>query len=1151
MAGVVIAREFTGKMNLDSHAARVGPRDYIDALNITRKGQGAEDVNSNVVGNVAVAHTLPAGTNKCIGAKEDRLRNRVIYCIYNSNGNHEILSYSKSLNTVATLIRSKTDTGGVDILGFSLTSRIRSIDVIHRDEGDLIFINDGLNKPIAFNIDTIRDYAPDITDELIRLSKKMPLAPPTVSYDSDTLVKVNNHRKKLYQFCYRYVYKDSYKSAFSPYSKVALPQEGYNIQTDTDPTANNVVLVQVDAPTGDDFQKIEIGFRQCLGTTFSDFYLIDSIDRDDASINPSDTYTYRFYNDGAYPPIPIEETEQLFDVIPDKANAMTIVNGNVIVFGGITEGYNRLTRAQSNVQVSYRSVDTSPNASSSEIPSISYSITSSPSSSPTDYTMYIQVGAQVSGGSFYHVGFITTPVSGSQTTLSVDYTADNTDTRTTVRNELLALIDAALGPNFSVQATNGTSDDGFSIRITTHVSPSVGAQFYNSINIYATPPLTSQGSEACWKWNSQYTLGLVYMDSYGKVIGIMSFRPKDGDPNAYSVTTPNFNVNPSNSFAPRVPLLTGTISHVPPTGAVSFKWLRTKNQSASKFLQYITCKVETDDNYIYFCIANLDKYRENNTGFVPTYVFAQGDRIRVMNTVDNDSDGAEYTASYYQDDYEIVGEVDREITAAVGETPAVTGRWIKVKKPTTTTTYLPFMLVELYTPALSTSESLQVFYEFGESYPIYIHANGNRYHSGNVANQDATQAAHFDFPDGDTYFKFRRMYNDTLVDGDAASGVMELGVMDANYSDNWNSAVNSDGRPYVLEPDAKRQYNPVLVRFSEAYQTNTNINGLNKFYDLNYDEYIRDYGDIQKLISWNNYMIVFQKLKVGKVPIFQSILKKINGNDVVATDQLLNKIDYYLGEYGVGDSWESVAWSNSAIYWWDNFRGVNCRLSQSGIDPLSEVYQAYDFGLTNAVAGRSIFGAFDTKENTYISAFAGITGLAAKTLVYNEDRFADNKGYTSFVSYLPEAICCLNNLVISWSNGTLYTHNSSTYNNFYGVQYDSYIQAQFNDNAGLKKTLNAISYQGTNGWYVSEILTNTYHHGTTKQSTYINASEFREEEGYAHAAIGRDTNSAGGKANGDYMKGEWATVKINYANASSFVYLLTVLMRVTSSPKQP
>ena len=78
---------FTGKMNLDADNYRMPKGDYKYALNITRdaRGSGQDSVVSNIVGNRVVDDTLPAGTNKVIGYKEDLIRNRVYFFVWNSN----------------------------------------------------------------------------------------------------------------------------------------------------------------------------------------------------------------------------------------------------------------------------------------------------------------------------------------------------------------------------------------------------------------------------------------------------------------------------------------------------------------------------------------------------------------------------------------------------------------------------------------------------------------------------------------------------------------------------------------------------------------------------------------------------------------------------------------------------------------------------------------------------------------------------------------------------------------------------------------------------------------------------------------------------------------------------------------------------------
>ena len=77
-------------------------------------------------------------------------------------------------------------------------------------------------------------------------------------------------------------------------------------------------------------------------------------------------------------------------------------------------------------------------------------------------------------------------------------------------------------------------------------------------------------------------------------------------------------------------------------------------------------------------------------------------------------------------------------------------------------------------------------------------------------------------------------------------------------------------------------------------------------------------------------MKVYQKFKVGNVPVLTQIVKDVAGNPLQAnTDQLINKIQYYSGDYGIGDCPCSLAWDNFADYFVDDFRGVVCRLSQT------------------------------------------------------------------------------------------------------------------------------------------------------------------------------------------------------------------------------
>lgn len=97
----------------------------------------------------------------------------------------------------------------------------------------------------------------------------------------------------------------------------------------------------------------------------------------------------------------------------------------------------------------------------------------------------------------------------------------------------------------------------------------------------------------------------------------------------------------------------------------------------------------------------------------------------------------------------------------------------------------------------------------------------------------------------------------------------------------------------------------------------------------------------------------------------------------------------------------------------------------------------------------------------------------AKTLTYDEKV----KGWTSFHSFIPEAMTSLNGRFFSFKNGQLYLHNDPNVNRneFYGTSYPSKVSVMVNDSPSDIKELKAISLEGNQSWnalikaYVSDV----------------------------------------------------------------------------------
>jgi hypothetical protein len=337
----IINNPFNGKLNLDVAEYRISNGDYIDALNITKdaQGRGQDRVVSNIVGNTLIPYTLPLGTNKIIGFYPDRIRNRAYYFLWNSNGYNTILYYDLSNDTITKVLESKTDSDGIDILNFNPSYKVLSVNIFYRDdEGDILFFNDGYNPPK--NINVAEDYGTSWKLEYILVAKAPPVMPAKVVYENDDNVTQNNLRNKLFQFCYRFVYTNNEKSVWSSKSIVPLPNQ---LTLDlTEPDIHNNSLISVSVSTGGkDVKNIELSYRETTNGNTSDWFLIRSVNKSENSISDNDVYTYKFYNDSIYTQIDILESSQLQDYVPQKANAGELANGNVLLYSGITEGYDK------------------------------------------------------------------------------------------------------------------------------------------------------------------------------------------------------------------------------------------------------------------------------------------------------------------------------------------------------------------------------------------------------------------------------------------------------------------------------------------------------------------------------------------------------------------------------------------------------------------------------------------------------------------------------------------------------------------------------------------------------------------------------------------------------------------------------------------
>lgn len=1146
-------KQMTGVMNLDDSSDVFPPFHHKYLMNGRFRGAAGGGLRVETIpGNILVPnYLLPAGTNECIGAYFDSVNQIIFWFNWNSNGRNGIYKYNIKTSSIGKVFLCFTDSVD-DILHFDRDFPIHSCAIIYRTEsdGDLLYWTDAYrnngNRPRYINVSPtyVSTYAPFIED-MINAGKDAPLLTLTGQYGDDATITVNNLWKKLFRFAYRYKYANLEYSTISPISSVPLPDDGFNQDELIDPTKNNIILLTGVARLSDnatigDIVGVEILGQECKGSVFSDFFLITTILRTDFSAG---AFSFRFLNDSVYTGIDPAEANLYYSYLPDKANTLESLRGTNIIYGGITEGYPNLTEAECQV-VLWSGLGEGANALVINLQQTS------------TFVLTGIIGGRGLSSSTIAVQFEYD--NGTQFNVSVSISPPNTDLGT-ITASFVAALNAeflSLGINAEVSAVQIGIGNTFTITTT---NP---AGSFNSIELLNTSLSTVPYPVSVLKWGSQYRWGLIYFDERGKTNGVISFVNTTSALNNFGYISKEFvtmQPPPSNQF---VPYMMASINHLPPSWARRFQWVRTANKTTDYYLELVTNDYQTDSDYLYFCIQNLTYLKTKNTGFLPSYDYVPGDRVKVLASY-NSANG--FRTEYTVYEYEIAGTVERTMTI-----PASNGTFLKVKKPSIgLPAYTANMFIEIYRPLLRTEGAEQVFFEFGDTFELNANQPGSDqlYHGGNLDSQDATQPATFLFYKGDSYFKPRIFY---LNVGDTATKTMT--IMDRSYSDYFASKVNSDGRGWDIEPQARTEYISNGMKWGGSYISGTNINQVNIFQQFDFDESDRGKGDIWRFKARDGELRIFLDRATGRTGIFAKYIEDSSGESILTTTNDIittNNIQYYQGEIGLGGQPTALVSSVNADYISDCVRGIQARLSGEGFTEISTLYKGQytiknyltpynkPYLRTNGTKSK-IIGYYDFFESEYhpILQEGSLNGstIPNRHFSFNEPRNA----YTGFFGFQPEWAISAEDITYSWKNGNIYIHNDNgSDRKFYNEYYNSVIRLVFNDKEAVRKKYLALGYQSPDKWScdnltsfvpgqenIDAIVTSFINPQTGfQQSSQLKPVDIDTDnnEGQITAAFLRDINS-GTNPNlalleGDFLLGWYMEVEFTYrGHEFSFFY---------------
>jgi len=279
-------------------------------------------------------------------------------------------------------------------------------------------------------------------------------------------------------------------------------------------------------------------------------------------------------------------------------------------------------------------------------------------------------------------------------------------------------------------------------------------------------------------------------------------------------------------------------------------------------------------------------------------------------------------------------------------------------------------------------------------------------------------------------------------------------------------------KAYIVDETYNYEERSNSLIYSGIINSTTNINNSNQFSMA--ENIVKTLeisnGPITKLFSEDTNLTIIQEDKVSVALINKNALFTADGRaDVTASSNVIGEVHEYLGRYGTINP-ESFAHYGGKKYFVDKTRAAVMRLSQDGLTEISDTGM-HDYFRDTLKISKLSYGMYDIHNHNYVVSIKPIDDSnATQTLSFDENV----KGWTSRYSYEPEFGCSLNSSFYTFKYGDLWQHSDSYIrNSFYGNQYGSYITLIVNEDPSVIKSFKTINYEGTDGWWVYNLTTDT------------------------------------------------------------------------------
>lgn len=988
----ITTNNFSEGRNTDIADQALSNTQFRKMLNGRIFGLGTKSIAENILGTTLIDATLPAGDNFCIGAKSDEENNCFYYCVWNSNLYHTIFKYNSLTHDNLVVFQNLTDTGAIDVLKWDKAKEhwLLHIDIVNVN---LWYSVDNLNKALKFNINKAMDksaagYGFSIPADFITAYKKTFLYAPKCVYVTDPARNSNNLYGNLFKFSARPQYDDKEFGNWCDFSTVAKPGDQSTTGLSNITFAFNCIEVTVQ--TGNKLtEKIQIAVKvnntsAATGTILStDFVICAVLNKAELGIANNSSYIYKFYNDGAYTETNQNDINRIYSSLPRVPACQSFVK-SAITYTGFKEGWETvLVNASVTQRLDdlYLSSNTQNQQTTASLNITEISVEKVHpifSKSRYDNITKFTIGVQVKKGNIFEIF----GQNGGKDNYHFVITATGSDTASTITNKIKSIL-RGIGRGYP---TNGT-------QITNEGSDTAGNSYFNygylgeygeskttwTVNVTQVSYTSLKDNGASLQiipYGSITNYGIVYIDDDGRESLVYTSI-------SCVVRTPYI----TEIGYYKKPIHIIAINHVPPLAAKYWRLVRTKQNHGIEILIQKVINITTDNTsaYLDLVVGSLLTYQELHKNTILQYEFKAGDRLRLIKNVNTSVLYPGYTETevlgYRAEQSDIINQnvylhsndlvTINGIASAdnIGKVISINGSErtiiasnngeyrvdspygtietypnftlidrrgiIRIKKPTIEVA--DNSLVELFTPqATAVNSDYKLFQDFGQKFEIIGYGTPSRFHAGSTQNQTRNQSAIIEVDTGDAYIRDRELPVTNIVPG---TQVLVSKVVDANYSDFYKSDMTDLGRVYPQDDGKGIVDFGDRTRFSGNYISDTNINGLNDFNNLDRVDNKDSYGRAKLTKFFNNRLYYFKVLKDTFIPVSHTLSTDGSGNVLnIQSGKLLNEMQYFAWEGGIGNNPESWFYEGNCQYHASINSSAFLRIGGEGVEPISTLF---------------------------------------------------------------------------------------------------------------------------------------------------------------------------------------------------------------------